>query len=120
MPTSIWDHLTQFAERDFSILSSRYRDALKHFPGLSEPVTLISPDFLDRDGEMTPVDVSGKMLPLVADNPNGIVELFESLNADDDPMWICGRLVDHNGTLKIEPLSFAAFSADGGTLYRLQ
>lgn len=113
-----FDVLTSFAVRRFADLVEGYRVALKQSPALAEPFALIAPQRF-RDEGMTAVDVDGGRLPLVRTHALGRSLALAAKARAGQVRLVAGRLVDHDGVLRLVPLAALLEREDGRSYWRL-
>ncbi len=104
---SSWERIASGATRDFASLGEDFREALKAFPGLSEPFCLVAPTECERDRGLLPRDEANCALPIAREAGSGYYESLVDFAADSDPTWLAGRLTSVQGTLTLLPFSAA-------------
>jgi hypothetical protein len=101
---SVWEALAPHAVRDFASLLATYRGALGQFAGLTEPFATLAVSRIDAGGL---VGADGQRLPLLCPDNASLPRYLETLAQDGEPLWVAGRLADHEGLLGLTPLAAA-------------
>lgn len=101
VPQQAWEKLRDLAVPSIEELRPRYRAAVKAFPALAEPFTLVAARGFEG-GRF--VDGAGDVLP-VRSAVGGVEARIATVAARGALLWVAGRLDDDEGVLVIDPVS---------------
>lgn len=106
VPAFRWQEARSWATPNFAGLATHYATALAKFPGVAEPVALVSTQGLTRRGDWKVADDEGRELPLFGGAPGNLDALEQRLEGDGKPGLLYGRLVDRGDVIHLRPISF--------------
>jgi hypothetical protein len=103
VPSADLERVHANAVRRVAMLVDQYREAITAWPALAEPVQVIACAGIE-DGFL--VDAVGDPLPIANREDPGAAAALDGAARAGEVEWICGRILDADGAVRIVPLSY--------------
>ncbi|MGE0787926.1 MAG: hypothetical protein AB7S26_19785 [Sandaracinaceae bacterium] len=105
--------------RRFTALADRYRDQIAAHPGQAEPFAIVAPRRWDASPDPMAYDDEGAAIAFSRADDGASVDVLSRL-IRLTPLWVAGRLTDHEGALMMVPCAVGLPEGGGARLMRLR
>ena len=113
------DRLFEMAEREVSRVLERYRQGVRQYPALAEPVAILRAEGRLREDSsgFSLEDDEGAAIALRA--TAGAADFLRRLDAPATARWVAGRLAESEGKVVLDPISLGLMDPSGPRVVRL-